>query len=78
MASYNWTTADEILFLRDLYAAGKASSLRKYAMQCTQREWSGRGMAVDVHVVVERANALADELESVALTARLHSRGVVA
>lgn len=50
-SSSDWTTADELKFMRELCFAGKVETLKKVIAANKVRRWDGRGMKVNRELV---------------------------
>ncbi len=59
-----WTTADELSYLRGLYARKKLRALRGYVRHAHDRKWFGPGMRVEAGLVILEARDLLAQLES--------------
>jgi len=62
--SLNWTTPDEIGFLRQMYRNGNLTGLEKYRHVLQYRTYRGEGMAVDRELVEMALSSLIDVLSS--------------
>lgn len=58
----NWTTLDEIFYVRSLFLVGKPRLLARYILIAQNRNWTGPGMAVDAHSVILTAMDYLDQL----------------
>jgi hypothetical protein len=58
----NWTTEDELEFVRHLFVAGNVKALESYVKVAPDRIWYGRGMNVDPQQVILEAKDLLAEL----------------
>ncbi len=58
-----WTTADELNYVRGLYARKKLRALRGYVRHAHDRKWFGPGMRVEAGLVILEARDLLKALE---------------
>jgi cytosine/adenosine deaminase-related metal-dependent hydrolase len=57
------TTADELLFVRTMYLAGKLEWLKGYLGRIHKRCWVGHGMEVDPVIIEQETKRMVDALE---------------
>lgn len=62
----DWTTLDELMFIRGLVAKGKLQCLRNYVRVAHERRWWGEGMKVNPLIVIPAAQDMLAEMERAA------------